>query len=121
MHVCRAGRQCVQHCRGLSEKSKQEADERIQYRRHKDAEYDDQRCQANGSSHDSARRQGELVEQLDLLRRTLCGHSSCGKLRVRDHRTCDRAYVFARGLPQEEEIVKDLNYYIALLCMVVKC
>ena len=56
---------------------------------------------------------GGLVEQPDLLRRTLCGHSSCGKLRVRDHRTCDRAYVFARGLPQEEKVVKDLNYYIA--------
>jgi hypothetical protein len=39
-----------------------------------------------------------------LLRRTLCGHSSCGKLRA----------VIARGLPQEECVVKDPNYYIAL-------
>jgi len=99
VHICRAGRQCVQHRRCLPEKSKQEADERVQYCGQKDAEYDDQRCQANGSSHDSARRQGELVEQLDLLRRTLCGHSSCGKLRA----------VIARGLPQEEEVVGSLS------------
>lgn len=28
--------------------------------------------------------------------------------------------MIARGLPQEEEVVKDLNYYIASLFMVVK-
>jgi len=119
VHICRAGRQCVQHRRCLPEKSKQEADERVQYCGQKDAEYDDQRCQANGSSHDSARRQGELVEQLDLLRRTLCGHSSCGKLRA----VVARVYIYARGLPQEEEVIKDPNYYIALLlyiCQTIK-
>lgn len=56
VQVCGRSRQRIQHCRGLPEQREQEGDERGQYAGDEYTQDYDQRRQADGSPHDSARR-----------------------------------------------------------------
>lgn len=70
VHVRRAGWQRIEHCGSLPEKSKQEADSRIEHAGHEDTQDDDHRGESEGLSHTSVRRR-RLIEQHRPCRRPL--------------------------------------------------